>query len=250
MTAVGSHHGAGARAALHRVRAVSFDLGGTVVQLPRGRPTTALVADVLGLPMPEARAWMESGPKLRRLSAAHLAAKLAIEFNRPDTRRLLRDVLEAARRAAGAPALFDDAVPVLAELRRRGYLVVALSNAVGSSAPDRDPVYYRCFDAVLPSYDTGVCKPDRQAFATVEQSVGLQPDQLVHVGDSVRVDVHGALDAGWHGVHLDRSRTPHTHAGARGHVDAPCISGLSAILGLLPAAPGGVAPTAGRSSCD
>jgi FMN hydrolase / 5-amino-6-(5-phospho-D-ribitylamino)uracil phosphatase len=229
--------------ALSAVRAVCFDLGGTVVRLPGGAPTTGQVAGVLGISLAEARAWMETGPKRSRLTCTDLAARLAHHFDRPDAEPRLREVLDAAQQAAAHPVLYDDAISVLGELHRRGCQLFALSNAVGSSAPAADPAYYEHFDAVFPSYDTGLCKPDPAAFALVQEAAHLQPHQLLHVGDSVRVDVHGAVNAGWHGVYLDRGPAQEP-VPLGGQVDPPLlrITALPALLQLLPESPASAHP--------
>lgn len=240
---------AAADAPFQAARAVSFDLGGTLVQLPDGTATTSQVAAVLGIPLARVRSWMETGPKLRRRDVAELADQLAVEFARPDARPRLQQVLDHARQAACKPSLFDDALPVLAALRRRGYQLLALSNAIGSSAPNPDPSFYRYFDAVFASYDTGICKPDRAAFALVERAMRLRPHELLHVGDSVRVDVHGAVHAGWSAVHLDRSDASQASSSPSGHLPVRCVSVLSAVLSLLPDVPTPVHESPGVAAC-
>lgn len=217
------------------VRGISFDLGGTVVQLTGGVPTTGQVAAILEISLVEVRSWMETGPKRSRTTCVDLAARLALEFDRPDVEDRLAAVLEAARWAATHSVLYDDAVPALGELRRRGYRLFALSNAVGSSACDPDPAYYKHFDEVFASYDTGVCKPETAAFTLVERAADLQPHQLLHIGDSPRVDVHGALNAGWLGIHLDRLPASDEPATTSEAPSSLRIHTLSALLHLLPA---------------
>jgi hypothetical protein len=101
------------------VRAISFDLGGTVVKLSGGVPTTGQVAAILEISLAEARSWMETGPKRSRTTCADLASRLALHFQRPDVEAQLADILEAARWATAHSTLYDDAVPALIELRRR-----------------------------------------------------------------------------------------------------------------------------------
>jgi putative hydrolase of the HAD superfamily len=49
----------------------------------------------------------------------------------------------------------------------------------------------------------GVEKPDPRAFAHAIRAVGLTPDQIAYVGDSVRHDVLGARSAGLVPIHFD-----------------------------------------------
>lgn len=191
------------------VRAVCFDLGGTLVQVG-GEPTTGQVAGALGITLEDARRYMEAGAKRRRTGPGTLARQIAAEFGRPDAAGPVRAILSAARDRAQSPPLFPDAEPVLRQLRARGFGLYALTNCLGSSVPDREPDFHRLLDAVICSADTGWCKPEPQAFAAVEERSGLRPGQLLHVGDSARADAAGAAAAGWHAAYLDRPGSPRT----------------------------------------
>jgi putative hydrolase of the HAD superfamily len=56
---------------------------------------------------------------------------------------------------------------------------------------------------VVDSFHVGVEKPDPAIFGFALEPLGLAPDRVVFVGDSVRNDVGGALAAGMQGVLLD-----------------------------------------------
>lgn len=214
------------------VRAICFDLGGTLVR-PEAEPTTGQVAQVLGISLEEARAVMEQRAKRRRITAEDLARDLAAAFGRTALVGPLTHVLERARQRAAEPELFPDAEPALTALRQRGFALFALTNSLGSSIPDEPPQAFRhLLDQVIYSAETGAVKPEREAFAAVEHAGGLAPDQLLHVGDSPRADVAGAAAAGWHTAWLDRRRVggPLPARTVRLHT-------LTALPLLLPAGP-------------
>lgn len=94
--------------------------------------------------------------------------------------------------------LFDDALPVLADLARR-YRVGLLSN--GNSYPDRTGLD-GVFEATVFSQDVGVAKPDPAIFRAAERA--LPAEAYVMVGDSLTDDVAGAQAAGWAAVWLNR----------------------------------------------
>ena len=100
--------------------------------------------------------------------------------------------------------LYDDVLPVLAELRRNHH-VGLLSN--GNSYPKRLGLE-DCFHAVVLSQDHGVEKPDRRIFDIASDLLPGEP--RIMVGDSLANDVAGAQAAGWTGVWLNRegARTP------------------------------------------
>ncbi|GAA0347136.1 HAD family hydrolase [Streptomyces blastmyceticus] len=186
------------------VRGICFDLGGTLVR-PEAEPTTGQVAQVLAISLDEARAVMEQGAKRRRITPEDLARDLAAVFGRPALVGSLTHVLERARQRAAEPELFPDVEPALAVLRERGFVLFALTNSLGSSIPAEPPTAFRTLlDRVIYSAETGAVKPERAAFTAVEHACGLGPDQLLHVGDSLRADAAGAAAAGWHTAWLDR----------------------------------------------
>ena len=62
----------------------------------------------------------------------------------------------------------------------------------------------------------GVEKPDPRAFAEAIRAVGVPPEQIAYIGDSVRHDVLGARSAGLEPIHFDpygrcQSRDRHRH---------------------------------------
>ena len=66
-------------------------------------------------------------------------------------------------------------------------------------------------DSLLPhvtiSSDVGAAKPDAEIFRTACAALQLRPSQVVYVGDRLRTDAQAAIDAGLHGVWLDRHDT-------------------------------------------
>jgi putative hydrolase of the HAD superfamily len=60
----------------------------------------------------------------------------------------------------------------------------------------------------------GMAKPDPRAFGPAVTALGIAPDCLAYVGDSVRYDVLGSESAGMLPVHFDpyeTCRSPHEH---------------------------------------
>jgi putative hydrolase of the HAD superfamily len=60
-----------------------------------------------------------------------------------------------------------------------------------------------CVTAVIDSAVVGVAKPDPAIFGFALRAAGVDPDQAIFVGDSVSLDVQGALRAGIRGIHFD-----------------------------------------------
>jgi putative hydrolase of the HAD superfamily len=102
--------------------------------------------------------------------------------------------------------LFDDVGDTFDQLRSRHFqLGIAsnfdgrLKNIVGGHA-----ALVAC-DAVFVSSEVGYSKPDPRFFRTVQQQLGVDPEQIALVGDDEACDVQAAIAAGWRAIHLDRN---------------------------------------------
>lgn len=105
-------------------------------------------------------------------------------------------------------APFQDAVPVLQELRRRGLPVAVLTNGP-EERQQRKVRHLGLRDLVVGVWTSeamGASKPEPRSYLTVCEAMGVEAHQVLHVGDNEAFDLHGAKAAGLHGVHLDRTR--------------------------------------------
>jgi HAD superfamily hydrolase (TIGR01509 family) len=100
--------------------------------------------------------------------------------------------------------LYPDVVPTLEAIAGR-YVLGLVSN--GNSYPERCGLQER-FAFVVFSQDIGVEKPDPAIFRVACVKAGCSPAELMHVGDSLTSDVHGAKSVGAVSVWLNRDRTP------------------------------------------
>lgn len=101
---------------------------------------------------------------------------------------------------------YDDALPVLRELRRRGLKLALISNV----GVDVRSVLERggmagLFDAVLLSFEVGAVKPHAPIFERALSALGVAPGRALMVGDSARDDA-GAAQLGIRTLLLPRTR--------------------------------------------
>ena len=110
--------------------------------------------------------------------------------------------LAARRPVAGAGEL-------LAEVRRRGARIVAVTNNLVSEQEDklRHTNLRHLFDDLVISEAAGINKPHREIFEIALRAAGSQPSEAVMLGDSWESDVVGALGAGIAAAWLDRRGT-------------------------------------------
>lgn len=100
--------------------------------------------------------------------------------------------------------LFDDTIQVLETLSKK-YKLYLLSNI---ATPYKECVFNlgidKYFDKLFFSCDIGYRKPQPEAFEMVIKHSGLQPKQLLMIGDSQRSDYEGALNSGVKAILKDR----------------------------------------------
>ncbi|MDO5399600.1 MAG: HAD family hydrolase [Eubacteriales bacterium] len=113
--------------------------------------------------------------------------------NAPRLTRLWRD--HDGRRVA-----HDDVVPVLHELKRRGYKLGIIANTITETEiPDWmcQAKVADCFQTVILSSKVRLRKPDPAIYLLAARCIGSAPEACAYVGDNPVRDVEGALDAGY-----------------------------------------------------
>ena len=222
-------------AAGHPIRGVIFDLNSTLIH--GGDPTQWVAAahDLMARETGAAgnrAATADGSPHVEHLTtvATHiwdLARELDPDSERdlsPTHHRAVYDALierQGAISAALADALYrtmldqwtlyDETLDVLAALRDRGIRLALLSNV----GPEPRPTLARLglagmFDAEVLSLEVGVVKPDPRIFRIAVDRLGLDPAEVLMVGDTV-ADDGGAAQLGIRTLIL-----PRVSGGSRG----------------------------------
>ncbi|MBL67286.1 MAG: HAD family hydrolase [Verrucomicrobiales bacterium] len=106
--------------------------------------------------------------------------------------------------------MFEDVRPALACLKERGMRMAVLSNWDERlrSLLDRLELT-RLFEEIFVSAEMELTKPDGRLFDAVAERMGVEGSAILHVGDSRREDLKGALSAGWQGRLLCRDGNQH-----------------------------------------
>jgi putative hydrolase of the HAD superfamily len=100
---------------------------------------------------------------------------------------------------------FDDALPALSGLRRRGLTCVCVSNWDISLTEVLDSCGLGgAFDGVVSSALSGHRKPDPAIFAPALALAGCTPAEALHVGDTPEEDAEAAAAAGIRCLLIDR----------------------------------------------
>jgi HAD superfamily hydrolase (TIGR01549 family) len=125
-------------------------------------------------------------------------------------------------------ALYEDALPVLEELRRRGLKIGLVTN--GQRDLDEFVAHHALdVDAKVGSKAHGRIKPHPSIFVAVLAELGVRPDEVVMVGDSYEDDIEGARALGIRAILLDRDGL---HPDEDERIDT--LLALPAALGLVP----------------
>lgn len=227
-------------------RALLLDVGGVLV-LPH-HETVAAALTAAG-----------AGYEPSRLDAAHYAGVAAIDepHVQPEDRSAVYraafvgtlEVPPALRAFASemladafrAPAAWSrpsrGAVELLRSCEAHGVSVAIVSNWDGTVArlladagicqPGPGPL--PSVEVIVDSALVGWEKPDPRIFGVALKALATEPARAIHVGDSVRADVDGAVAAGVEPIHLD----PFGHCPDRDHAHIADLVEVASRLGLI-----------------
>jgi putative hydrolase of the HAD superfamily len=124
--------------------------------------------------------------------------------------------------------LFDDALPVLEELRRHDLRIGLISN--GARDLEEFAAHHSLdVDAMVGSRSHGRIKPDPSIFTAALAALGVAAEEAAMVGDSYEDDIEGARRLGIRAIFLDRDGF---RPGETDRIDT--LLALPAALGLTP----------------
>ncbi|KAL5485227.1 hypothetical protein ACEPAI_7869 [Sanghuangporus weigelae] len=102
-------------------------------------------------------------------------------------------------------ALYDDTIPTLKTLHEMGVRTALVTNCDSRILQALDDLEaLKFFDPILASDLEGVEKPQREIFLHACERAGVKPSEVVHVGDELECDYHGATRAGLNALLLCR----------------------------------------------
>jgi len=222
------------------VKAVLLDSFGTLLRMDAPGPHLRRELAALGAEVSEERAaaafraeiayYLEHNLEGRDADSlldlrSRCAAVVREAIGRPDLD--LGSVREAMLRSIRFSA-FADAAPALEDLRGRGLRAVVASNWDCSLPQALEQAGLRSLvDGVVASAVVGAAKPAPELFRAALELVGAEPEDALHVGDSLEKDVEGARAAGLRAVLIARD------GGAEPDRDTPVIRSLAELPALL-----------------
>ncbi len=119
--------------------------------------------------------------------------------------QLIMGLLGKMRQFDLKQVLFDDVLPALNELKKRGLILGLISNVDKDITSLLDNLGLTALlQVVVTSLDTGCNKPSPGIFQEAVKRAGVQANEAIYVGDQYQIDVVGASQAGMKGILLDR----------------------------------------------
>lgn len=101
--------------------------------------------------------------------------------------------------------LFPGAIELLEELKSQDYRMHIITNGFKEvqhlKLNNSKIAHY--FDLILCSEEVGVTKPHREIFQFAERKTSCLSQHAIMIGDDMKADIHGALNAGWTAIHFD-----------------------------------------------
>jgi putative hydrolase of the HAD superfamily len=153
--------------------------------------------------------------------------ELAAEFDLPDDWiQPAFDVFYAARQQV---TLFDDVKPVLDALNQE-FIMVSLTN--GNANPVMTGISH-WFDFSLNAAGVGKLKSEPDIYRQVHERAGIQPAQMVHIGDDPLNDIAGAKSAGSAAIWMNRENRIWEQEGLNPDAEISTLHELTALLKQL-----------------
>ncbi len=198
-----------------RIRAVSFDVGGTLIDpWPSVGHVYADVARKHGLDVSAAEldARFAEVWKRRRgftYSRANWMEIVDLTFagltQVPPSQTFFEEIW-ARFDQPDAWRIYQDVLPTLKVLGRRGFRLAIISNWDERLRPLLGRLgLSKYFDAIVISVEVGFSKPAPEIFNIAARMLNLPPAAIIHVGDDPEDDFAGARAAGLSALLLDRS---------------------------------------------
>ena len=188
-----------------RIKAVFFDVGGTLIDESR---MWRAWADAMGV------AQQEFFAALGAVIARGEHHRQVFELLRPgfDVEAFRRQRPPSGERLGFAPGdLYPDALPCLAQLRARG-LTIGISGNTPRETADVLRAAGVQADVIASSAAWGIEKPSEAFFARLTAEAGHRPSEIAYVGDRLDNDVLPAARAGLGSVFLRRGPWGVIHA--------------------------------------
>lgn len=179
------------------IKAISFDIGGTLVRVKRSVvPVTVRLSNVTGI----------SYDNLKKIIWEYFVKgdsdiRLFCKKIKFDNVEIIKDIIKDKNESE----LYEDVYDSLIELKAQGLKLVTISNDYCWNKEKLNKYgISQFFDLEAYSYELGKIKPDPGIFKYVQKKLNLKSCEIIHIGDSFNSDIKGANQVGWTSIYIDR----------------------------------------------
>jgi len=184
-----------------QVRAVVFDLFGTLVKSTRLTNPYRKLYSHLGLPEEEMKRTRLVAQKDNFASLADLGERL-----NPDSFLDYAALDREVEAEVASVTAFPETLAVLERLKKCKYKLGVISNlATPFKRAVVDTGIDKFVDEAVFSCDVGFVKPEPQIYLLMIAALGLDPHRIIMTGDQALKDAQTPRSLGMKGVHLDRT---------------------------------------------
>ncbi|MEM3597092.1 MAG: HAD family hydrolase [Candidatus Bathyarchaeia archaeon] len=200
----------------NQIKAVLFDLGGTLVHVEPAPEIFYKILKVHGIECSVAeisKAWEKANKQLGIEKMADFGARFWVEFNLlvleglgiKENALFLAEEIDREWWEYANFSLYPEALTVLKKLREKGLKVGVITNSLRA---DVEKVLKKLglesfFDVKVCVDVAGKAKPAKEIFIYACEKLGLQPKNVLFVGDDAKIDYEGARKAGLNALLID-----------------------------------------------
>lgn len=176
-----------------QIRAVCFDGFGTLVEIgDKRRPFKALLGQA-----------SSSNAATRALTTPMTLRDLARDLATKTDEVWLAELEDDLAAETASTRLRPGVDTIWTTLTRMGLKIGVCSNLAAPYANALLDCLPDAPDTVILSFEVGLMKPQPEIYQLVCQRLGLEPHQVLFVGDTVAADVDGPCNAGLFAMHID-----------------------------------------------
>ena len=179
------------------IKVISFDIGGTLIKGVNNNYTMTEFSKITGCDYNDIKCNYRDIFQKREGTFDDLVNLFCKKLNIQETDELKKFLLNNFNQES----FFDNSViPIIKKLKELGYKVILFSNN-SSLYPDKipDEVKNLC-DGLFYSYLMGHTKDESEAYKYIEDKLGCQSNEILHIGDSYDNDYLYPIKNGWNAL--------------------------------------------------
>lgn len=206
------------------IKVISFDIGGTLIKKPIDSSLCKMLFQYAQVNYELFKEEYRRCFICRNYDFYSFCEKVKIQ----NSEIVLRIIDEYYHKPSGI--VYDDVYSTLEWLKSIGMKLITISNiSYCNTKRLKDYGLEKYFIWEFYSCDLGYSKPDIQIFRYAESCLKVRPEEILHIGDSLKADFYGARRAGWNSYLLCRNETNNQRYSS---MDGKSINSLVMLRGI------------------